>query len=58
MTDPEYPPPRYTHVGKQVLQDGQHYADARDDRVAFAIVTVLNWHSDAIRRKEVDPQRR
>lgn len=33
--------PTYTHTGKQVLRDGQHFADAIDPDVAAEIVSAL-----------------
>lgn len=33
---------RYSHVGKQVLLDGQHFADARDEPAAILITASMN----------------
>ena len=32
----------FTHTGKQVLLDGEHFADARDEEAAALIVKALN----------------
>lgn len=34
--------PGFTAHGKEVLLNGQHYADARDELAADTIATVLN----------------
>jgi hypothetical protein len=34
--------PRFTNMGKQVLDRGAHYADARDIPAAEAITAALN----------------
>lgn len=34
--------PTYRAMGKQVLRDGNHFADTRDPDAATALVTLLN----------------
>ncbi|WP_203309791.1 hypothetical protein [Sphingomonas beigongshangi] len=34
--------PAFTHVGKQVMSHGYHYADAADEKAAERIALALN----------------
>lgn len=49
--------PRFTAQGKQVIRDGEHYADACDGAAADMIVTVLNagWQDIATAPRAGDP---
>lgn len=44
--------PSYTAVGKQILRDGQHFADMVDPAKARALAIVLN-HSQVLFAPEV-----
>lgn len=47
--------PTYTHVGKEVLRDGKHFADAADLFSAIAITNALNAGAEHDRlRKAAD----
>lgn len=48
---------RYTSCGKQVLEDGIHFADARSHKAAEAIASALNrtgMGSGLVRSEEKD----
>lgn len=38
----------FTSLGKQVLEDGQHFADARDPEAAALIAIALNRQADML----------
>jgi len=45
----------YAAMGKQVLLDGTHYADARDPVVAQQIVEALRLREDLVAWNDVSP---
>lgn len=46
---------RVTTFGKQIKLDGQHLADARDEKAAEAIANALQYTWDFKHANQVDP---